>query len=434
MLDRISLRIEAGESIVVYGHNGSGKSSLLLLLADLIAPTEGTRRSGLRNPPSILFADPERSLLSGVVSTEIAFALESHNAAQFVMEAKIRAHAKQFGIESLLERQTETLSGGEMQLTAAAAATIVPSSVLLLDEPELFLDAHAADRFEAAIDAFVHATNSSLVRATTRLAIAKAARRLIVLAQGRVVFDGLGSAFEDQQAVSIPARADHTQSACQSIDRLRLSEISFSYTAELPLLRSVSLEIRSGQIAGLCGANGSGKTTLAKVASGLLIPHTGGVEFRSSAHWREITKPAPSLVSYVMQRPERQFCMPTVREELLLAPTYLHVDLSAGSFSHLCAQLGIGSDLLSRDPVTLSTGEQRRVAIASMLTARPRFLWLDEPSAGLDPLGKRQLAELLFAMADSGTGSIIISHDAEWLCEVCDRTVLLQDGVLEQSA
>ncbi len=196
-------------------------------------------------------------------------------------------------------------------------------------------------------------------------------------------------------------------------------------------LDGVSLEV-SGGVTGLMGQTGSGKTTLLEVMAGARRPDAGrvlvdGVDAFRGAGARRLA----ASVGLVLQIPERQFFEPTVAEEVsfgLRARGASEAEAQKRA-AHALALMGLSLDELGRrSPFSLSGGQQRRVAVASVLAVRPALLLLDEPTAGLDPRARAACLSAVRAAAREGATVVMASHDANALAAVADRVVCLEAG------
>ena len=217
--------------------------------------------------------------------------------------------------------------------------------------------------------------------------------------------------------------------------RLTLEGIRLTYEGpageRVAALDDVSLEV-SGGVTGLMGQTGSGKTTLLEVMAGVTRPDAGrvlvdGAEASNGAGARALA----SSVGLVFQIPERQFFEPTVADELafgLLARGASGKEARERS-AHALSLMGLSLDELGRrSPFALSGGQQRRVAVASVLATRPGLLLLDEPTAGLDPRARDACLAAVAAAAREGATVVMASHDANALASVADRVVCLDAG------
>jgi len=219
---------------------------------------------------------------------------------------------------------------------------------------------------------------------------------------------------------------------------IRIQDLTYTYAPGTPLarqaLRDVSLEIGPGERVGILGPTGSGKSTLVQHIAGLLAPTRGCVWLDGvPAHERSAAARARRRqVGLAFQYPEDQVFEQTVRREVGFGPRNLGLgDIQIAARVHWALEL-TGLDpatMEKRIPFTLSGGELRRVALASILALRPQVLILDEPSAGLDPHGRRELLGRIRAwQEDIGLTLLMVSHDLDELARVVQRVVLLQGG------
>jgi energy-coupling factor transport system ATP-binding protein len=184
-------------------------------------------------------------------------------------------------------------------------------------------------------------------------------------------------------------------------------DVRFSYGDRL-VLDGASLEMRRGEVVALVGPNGVGKTTLAQIAAGLLEPDSGSV-----SHGR---------AAYLTQDPGRHVVTERVLDEVALGSD----EARARATLH---RLGLG-ERLDRHPRDLSSGERERLALAAVIATEPDLLVLDEPTRGVDPERKAELAQLLRSEAP-GRATLVVTHDLPWAAEVADRVVELdvREGV-----
>lgn len=196
-------------------------------------------------------------------------------------------------------------------------------------------------------------------------------------------------------------------------------------------LDDVSLEL-SGGVCGLMGQTGSGKTTLLEVIAGATAPDAGRVLVDGEDASRGAgARALAGSVGLVFQIPERQFFEPTVAEEVTfgLLARGVAADEARRRAARALEVMGLSLDALGRrSPFALSGGQQRRVAIASVLATRPGLLLLDEPTAGLDPRARDACLEAVRSAAAEGATVVMASHDANALASVADRLVCLEAG------
>ena len=194
-------------------------------------------------------------------------------------------------------------------------------------------------------------------------------------------------------------------------------------------LRDVSLTTEN-EILALVGPNGSGKTTLAKHLNGLLKPTKGEVIVDGINTKNASVAELSRIVGYVFQNPEHMFFEENVFREVAFGPKNL--GLSRGEIEQRVrwalksVNLGGYED---RNPYSLSGGEKQRLAIACVLSMRPRYLILDEPTTGLDEKSAKSVKEVIRKLKEEGHGIMLITHDMELVLELADRVVLLFEGV-----
>ncbi len=215
---------------------------------------------------------------------------------------------------------------------------------------------------------------------------------------------------------------------------LELKNVSFVYSKGTPFERvaldDVSIGFEKGKITGLIGHTGSGKSTLVSLLNGLNKPSSGTVIFDGADIWekpREISK-IRYKIGLVMQYPEYQLFDDTVRSDIGFAPRNLKLDSEEieRRVADAIDFAGVSADLLDKSPFELSGGQKRRVAIAGVLAMDPDVLILDEPAAGLDPRGRREiLGGLRRLVEEKGTTVILVSHSMEDMAAYCDNVVVM---------
>jgi energy-coupling factor transport system ATP-binding protein len=422
-LDEVTLALEPGELVVLLGPSGSGKSTLLRALSGLVPHFHGGRFSGrvevggtdtrtarpaeLAGTVAQLFQDPEDQVVFGRVENEVAFGLENLGVSPHEILGRARTALAGVGAEHLFGRRTETLSAGELQRVCLASALALEPELLLLDEPTSQLDPAAAEAFldlAVSLDATVVVSEQRPARPLARC------DRVLFLEGGRLLLDApRARALEwlaEHRPGYLPREPRETARSTGAGESLcRLRDVAFAYPAGPPVLDAVELELRNGEIVALTGPNGSGKTTLGKLAAGLLEQQRGLVT--------RLGRPA-----YLSQDPGRYLVRERVEEEVALA---VHGDLERAR--RALAAVGLaGAE--HRHPRDLSSGERERLALAAVLVTEPELLVLDEPTRGVDPDRKAELAELL--RAGAGTrATLLITHDLVFAGDVADRTVSL---------
>lgn len=218
---------------------------------------------------------------------------------------------------------------------------------------------------------------------------------------------------------------------------LEVEQISHLYGVGTPFrteaLKNVSVGFERGLITGVIGHTGSGKSTLVQMLNGLIRPAEGRVLLDGKDIW-EKPKEIRSVrfrVGLVMQYPEYQLFDETVEKDIgyALRNQGLGQDEIRERVREVISFVGLTPDLLEKSPFDLSGGQKRRAAIAGILAMRPEVLVLDEPAAGLDPRGRREILGGLTRYRDkTGTTVILVSHSMEDMATYCDRVVVMNHG------
>ncbi len=223
---------------------------------------------------------------------------------------------------------------------------------------------------------------------------------------------------------------------------IKIENVSFVYGKGTPFekvaLNNVTLSFEKGKITGLIGHTGSGKSTLVNLLNGLYKPTQGKIYLDGKDIWEkpsEISK-IRYRVGLVMQYPEYQLFDETVRDDIGFAPRNL--GLSPEEIKERVEEaarfVGITDDLLDKSPFELSGGQKRRVAIAGIIAMRPDVLVLDEPAAGLDPRGRREiLGSLREYVKRVGASVILVSHSMEDMAYYCDNVVVMNSASVYSS-
>ena len=403
----LTLELEPGEVVALLGPSGGGKSTLLRALAGLVPHFHGGRFAGrvevggldtrrvrpadLAGTVATLFQDPEDQAVFTRVAAEVQFGLENLGTPPAEIVPRAEEALAAVGALHLAERPVAELSGGELQRVCLASTLALRPRLLLLDEPTSQLDPEGA---VAAIE-LARDSGAAVVLSEQRPErVLEAADRVLFLAGGRLV-DEVPDAWLPREAV-VPDADPGGVPVC------RLEEVSFAY-GQVPVVEARSLQVGRGEIVALVGPNGSGKTTLAKLATGLLEPQAGRVVRDGRA-------------CYLSQDPGRYLVRERADEEVALA---VGDDLERARAA--LAQVGLaGFD--ERHPRDLSSGERERLALAAVLVAQPDLLVLDEPTRGVDPPRKDELAALLRAQAPR-RGTLVVTNDLVFAGEVADRCI-----------
>ena len=218
---------------------------------------------------------------------------------------------------------------------------------------------------------------------------------------------------------------------------MRVENLTHTYGENTPFCRSavkdVNMEILEGEFLGIIGHTGSGKSTLIQHLNGLLRPTGGRILLGDRDIWAEPKKirEVRFRVGLVFQYPEYQLFEESVYKDIAFGPKNMGLDEREidRRVRDSAAFAGLEEDLLEKSPFDLSGGQKRRVAIAGVIAMEPEVLILDEPSAGLDPAGRKSLLENIRAYhKEKGTTVVMVSHSMDEVAENVDRIVVLADA------
>lgn len=465
-LQNISLTVNNGEFITVFGKSGSGKSTLLRHIKPALSPHGNMSGEILFDKKDIfsltqkeqsqkigfVMQNPESQIVTDKVWHEMAFGLESLGFDNKEIRVRVAEMASFFGIQSWFYQKTDELSGGQKQLLNLASVMVMQPSVLILDEPTSQLDPIAVQDFLETLCKINRELGTTIILTEHRLEEAlPLSDRVIVMDEGKILADttpeDIGRVLYDIKsdmcaALPTPMKVYHAVNSplpCPLTVRdgrgwladiskekelkpilprtektyeetaLNISDVWFRYEKNsADVIKGLSLKVYKGEFYSLVGGNGTGKTTALSLAASLLTPQRGKIN-------------ACGRVSMLPQNPQVLFVHNTVLLDLSEA-TPSKEQLSA--VISLCKL----NNLLESHPYDLSGGEQQRLALAKVLLTNPDILLLDEPTKGLDAHFKEVLAEIIKKLKENGKTIIAVSHDIEFCAMYADRCGMFFDG------
>ncbi|HEY8437059.1 MAG TPA: ABC transporter ATP-binding protein [Candidatus Limnocylindrales bacterium] len=476
----ITLSIQPGEVLLVAGPSGCGKSTLIRAINGLIphaypgelsgrvaidgqATTDLKLRDIARSVGTML-QDPAKQIVGATVEAELAFGPENLGLPRDEIVERIHEVIRRTGTDSLAGRETSALSGGERQLVAAAGIVMMRPRLYVVDEPLANLDPATAERLLALLRALADEGQAVvIVEHRVEEALELRPDRVLYLDEGRPRYLGDVGGFlqvADPDAVKLPfevvyerlrARppiaaaggamtaadaAAATDAGAGAADgetpRLEYRGVEAGY-GERIVLRGIDAAFGRRETVAVLGPNGSGKTTLFRTAM-RLTEATAGTILVDGRPIAERTVPQLATVfGYVFQSPSQMLFARTVREELLFGPRNLGREPAAfdGIVDDVLRRTSLDDveDIRDRPPLTLSFGQQKRLALAIALALQPPGLILDEPSAGQDHrTANRFLAEV--ASIPNLESLYLITHDVDLALTHADRILLMRDGVI----
>jgi energy-coupling factor transport system ATP-binding protein len=469
----VDLELAAGELVVLAGRSASGKTTLLRACCGLVPHYHGGEVAGtievagldvrehgpaeLGGAVGLVAQDPETQVVSTTVRAELELPLEIRGTSVAARARAVEEAALALATPHLLDRATDSLSGGELQRVALAAALVLRPRLILLDEPTSQLDPVAGDELIWLLRRLNEEWGMAVVLAEHRLERCLAhADRVVALERGRIAFDGGAEEFLEwavaadvelatpaarlfdlaglrplpagvkrarellgEAAIEPPAASEPLPPARPRRRRRRAPDAALdarrAWVALDPgdgprdVLRGLDLGVERGQRVALMGRNGAGKSTLLRSAAGRLPTLRGTIA-------------APGGCALLPQSPADLLLRDRVGEEL-----------PGEAGARALAAVGL-EGAAGADPRDLSGGERQRLALAIVMAGReagealPGLVCLDEPTRGMDRWRKRRLGDWLGELAAAGAAVLVATHDVEFAASFADRVVLLADG------
>ncbi len=329
---------------------------------------------------------------------------------------------KRVGMYEFRNNAPHLLSGGQKQRVAIAGVLAMQPEILVMDEPTAMLDPSGRQEVLRTIADLRAATGVTVVLITHHMDECIDADRLLVVSDGKLVLDGAPK--------DVFSRVEQMRS-------IGLESLRCVYSAGTPFekvaLDNIDLSIPAGQYAALLGHTGSGKSTLIQHLNGLLKPAAGRVllgeeDIHSS---KEALRAVRFRVGLVFQYPEYQLFEETVYRDIAFGPKNMGLnEQEVDEHVRFGAKFaGVDESLFEASPLDLSGGQKRRIAIAGVMAMKPEVLVLDEPMAGLDPAGCREiLANIAEYHRSTGSTVVLVTHDMDVAAENAERLIVMRRG------
>jgi energy-coupling factor transporter ATP-binding protein EcfA2 len=484
-LNDITLRIEPGTFTVLAGVSGSGKSTLLRAFSGLVPHFHGGEATGeltvggldvrdhgpgeLAAVCGTVFQDPETQVVMGGVRAELELPLEHRGEPAGSVARAVEETALSLGVAHLLDRRTDTLSGGELQRVAIAAAMVHDPPLLVLDEPTSQLDPVAGDELVWQLRRLNEDWGTAVVVAEHRLErCLPAADRVIAMVDGRIACDAAPGEFLDWAAAQTPAALATPAARLFSLAGLRPLPASVkeahgtlrataSRSGEAARADGVVLNRalrgkrrhdspdRPRRLRSLLRRNGrdtqpalvlkevwheveDGPTILRGISLRLEPGERVALMGRNGAGKSTMLRIAKGLAEPTRGRVERAGEVALLLQNPGDFLVHGHAVEDAGVAGVAAAGLAGREDANPRD---LSGGERQRLALEVVLGGgEPAIVLLDEPTRGMDRIHKGGLAARIRQLAESGAAVMVATHDTEFAASLADRIVLLGQGVV----
>ena len=492
VIDQLNMEIKKGGFTAILGHNGSGKSTLAKHFNAINLPTGGKvyvekmdtsdekMLYDIRQTVGLVFQNPDNQIVATIVEDDVAFAPENMGVPSDEIRKRVDSALEAVGMTKYKDFAPHMLSGGQKQRIAIAGILAMEPKYIVLDEPTAMLDPIGRREVMSTLGRLNSEKGITVIIITHNMDEAVHADRIAVMDSGRIVMDGTPrEVFSDVEKIrkiglDVPqvtelayilrkkgfkiaadvltvdeaydALLPYVKSGtCQRNPEepkggepiIEVKNVSYEYSPDGPFskvaLHNVSLTVNKGDFLAVIGHTGSGKSTLLQLLNALEKPSSGCVLINgedTAAKGTDLRK-IRTKVGLVFQYPEHQLFEETVRADIEFSPRNMGLEESeiGRRVKTACEIAGISEKMLEKSPFELSGGQKRRVAIAGVLAMQPQVLVLDEPTAGLDPRGRKKILGSIKKMHDDyGITIVLVSHDMEDVAECAARVIVMNEG------
>ena len=474
----VSFAVSRGSYVAILGLNGSGKSTLARLLCGIYQPSSGNVKifSESKAPVGIVFQSPKNQIIASIVKTDTSFGPENLGFSATETENIVLSSLKAVSLEEKIEDFTANLSLGQTQKLALAGILALNPDLLILDESVSMIDPVSRKEILDFLDE-LNAQGKTIIHITHDLEEAERANRILVMEDGVLIRDensldktdsfikshfcidegdiGAGSrtiAFQagsEEHALQVVSPTDVASTVQASSEEvasqtgssattshsvlasseksaaeastqqtcLFLKNITFAYPGQNPLYKDFSLSFKKGSLTAIMGKSGGGKSTLFEIASGLLEPQSGEV----------LATERPVLA---LQEAESALFENFAADDVAFGP------INKGLAGKRLKEKVVSSMELTgleysvfgnRSTQALSGGEKRRLSLAGIIAIDSPVIIFDEPTAGLDPKGRKQIFETLRKLSNQGK-TVIFSTHREEEAQFADRQIKIENG------
>ncbi|MDR0323856.1 MAG: ATP-binding cassette domain-containing protein [Treponema sp.] len=467
-LEEINLSVMEGEFLAVMGENGAGKTTFCKLLNGIIPHLSGGNLYGnvtvdgertdessvprLALKVGMVLDDPDVQFITSSVRNEAAFGPENLLLPPEEIEERIRQALSVVGLEGFMERSPSTLSGGEKQRLAIAAALAMKSRILVLDEPLSRLDPEGKAEVMSVLNKLREKYKITVVMtAHTANSVLEFADRACILKNGRIaacdtakkIFENhvllKENGIEPPGSVDINAVFEEMRGKESAEAAITINNLCFDYAdttkgkngmnaALGACIKNINLTIEDNDFIALIGRNGCGKTTLLKLITGLLRPVSGEIIVRGK-NLKELSVSAISKeIGFVMQNPDNQLFTDSVFNEIAFA-------LKNAGLSKLEISQRV-KDALSvveledggAFPHALSKADRTKTVVACVLAMGCKIIIFDEIDVGQDYRGSIKIMNIAKELHSKGFTVIFVTHNMSLVYEYAHRLIKMEKG------
>jgi energy-coupling factor transport system ATP-binding protein len=439
---------------------------------------KGRQVSEMAREIGLVFQDFEAQLFSTNVNLELAFGPENFHIEREEIMSRIGKVLKTIKLEGFEKRQPATLSGGQKQRLAIGSVLATYPDIICMDEPTTDLDPIGKLGIFSIAKELHKSSEFTLLIVEHETEEALNADRLIIMKDGKILKDGqpgriLSDVFFTDEvgimSLQIPSyfkkmfdlpqddlplepesgkalflkrkinfnkekyreiiKSEDKREASYGETVLTVNNLVHIYPNENKAVNDISLSIREREFIAILGHNGSGKTTLVKHFNALLAPTMGNVTVYGKNTRQHSIFEIGKDIGYVFQNPDHQIFADTVFDEVAFSPKIRGLNDDEIKIRVTEALKAVELEgYEEEDPFSLSKGERQRVAVASILSARPKIIILDEPTTGLDYREQKKMMELIKQLNEAGHTIIMITHTMWVVSEYAHRVAVIRDG------
>ncbi|MCM1273596.1 MAG: energy-coupling factor transporter ATPase [Clostridium sp.] len=438
----------------------------------------------IRKKVGMVFQNPDDQLIGSIVAEDVAFGAENIGVAENKLWNRVIGSLETVGFDdakNYSEKRINQLSGGERQKVALAGVLAMQPDCIVLDEATSMLDQKSRNEILSLLRVLNQKVGITIIMITHLMDELVYADQVYVMHQGTVAMKGRCQEiyYREEQLKSlgleVPVQArlakllflkgivdrDDLFTAAAVADNIKhkypnrfyldtampkerishrkqnpmraiiVNDMGFSYGGT-QVLEHVSFSIEKGEYVAIVGRTGAGKSTLLQQLPGLLKPTQGNVFVDGIDIWDKTTdlRSIRCKIGFIFQYPEQQLFAKNVYEDVVFGPRNVGVsEVEAEKRAYESIRLvGLPEDVYDMPMDKLSGGQKRRVALAGVLAMQPDYLILDEPVAGLDPEGKREILQIIDALhKEAGITIIVVSHDVESVSQYAERVLIVEN-------
>lgn len=445
----------------------------------------------IRQKAGMVFQNPDNQIIGTVVEEDVGFGPENLGVPTEDIWKRVDESLEAVGMTAYRHHSPNKLSGGQKQRVAIAGVMAMHPKCIVLDEPTAMLDPNGRKEVLRSVRELNQKENVTVILITHYMEEVIWADDVYVMDKGKIVMhgepreifskvaqlkkyrldvpqvtllayelkqagvkipDGILTIEElvhalEQKEVTAPAEwrtkiesvafAGEKAPEREEKKSLELEHISYVYNPgtayEMHALKDINVNIPQGQFVGIIGHTGSGKSTLIQHFNGLMKPTDGHIFFEGQDIWAEQfpLRGLRSQVGLVFQYPEHQLFETDVLTDVCFGPKNQHLtqEECEKRAKEALEHVGLDESYYAKSPFELSGGQKRRVAIAGVLAMNPKVLILDEPTAGLDPMGRDEILDQIALLHKTrGITIILVSHSMEDIARYVERIIVMNHG------